>query len=138
MLIEDLKPENIKECVEIYNKYVLDSFFTPEEKELGEREYSERANGIVKNGFPFSVAKDDSGKVTGFAYLDFFNTRSGYRYTAELSVYAADRLSRQSIGGKLLEHIEQKARARGLTNIISVITRENTASCSFHENTAYS
>ncbi len=133
MFIERIKPENIKDCAEIYNRYVLESVFTLEEEALTPDEYAARVRSVEQNGYPFIVAKDERGKVIGFAYLDFFNPRVGYRHTADLSIYVAADCCQLGVGEKMLAHIEEQAKNMGITNIISIITGENEASCCFHE-----
>lgn len=133
MFIENIRPENIRDCAEIYNRYVLESVFTLEEEVLTEDEYKKRVEGVKANNYPFIVAKDDGGKVIGFAYLDFFNPRVGYRHTEDLSIYVSADCRQQNVGGEMLAHIEKLALNMGITNIISIITSENEASCRFHE-----
>ena len=87
--------------------------------------------------FPFLVARDDAGNVAGFAYLSDFNPRSGYRHTADLSIYTAPDLRGVGLGAALLAAIEAEGRKMGITNLISIITDENAASCRFHEKNGF-
>ena len=107
-----------------------------EETELTADQYEARVAGVTEQ-FPFLVARDDAGNVAGFAYLSDFNPRSGYRHTADLSIYTAPDLRGVGLGAALLAAIEAEGRKMGITNLISIITDENAASCRFHEKNGF-
>ena len=107
-----------------------------EETELTADQYEARVAGVTER-FPFLVARDDAGNVAGFAYLSDFNPRSGYRHTADLSIYTAPDLRGAGLGAALLAAIEAEGRKMGITNLISIITDENAASCRFHEKNGF-
>ena len=88
MIITKLEQRDIPGCREIYNYYVKNTSFSLEETELTADQYEARVAGVTER-FPFLVARDDAGNVAGFAYLSDFNPRSGYRHTADLSIYTA-------------------------------------------------
>ena len=80
----------------------------------------------------FLVAEDD-GEVLGYAYLDKFNERSAYRFSADFSIYLSYDRVRRGVGSLLLSEIEKHAKGAGIKNIISIITEENAASVAFHK-----
>ena len=88
MLIADVEKEDIKNCLDIYNYYIQNTVYTLEEAPLTLSEFSARVKEISKN-FPYIVAKNERGEAIGYAYLNYFNERSAYRITANLSVYVA-------------------------------------------------
>ena len=140
VIIRSIQPDDIPACASIYNHYVRTSTFTLEEEELSFPRYEERVQSVLNGGYPFLVAcgdggmHSDSGKtVLGFAYLSEFNPRSGYRRTADLSVYVAADARGCGIGSRMLAGIEQAARECGITQLISIITGENSASLAFHK-----
>lgn len=136
-IIEDLKQEDISSCLEIYNHYIKNTTVTLEEKELSLLEFSSRCNRI-KEMFPYIVIKDkNSNKVLGYCYLDYFNTRSAYRITADLSIYVDKDYLHNHLGKLMLEEIEKRALKQGIFNIISLITSENINSISFHERNGF-
>ena len=71
--------------------------------------------------------------MLGYAYLDQYNDRSAYRYTADVSIYLDEAVTAKGIGGQLLAALEQAAAAQGLRTLVSIITEENTGSLHFHE-----
>ena len=133
MTIEKIREDDIAACLEIYNYYIKETFFTLEEAPLTVEEYAARVHRVMSDGYPFFVARDEAERVVGFAYLDVFNPRSGYRHTADLSIYLHHDLRHSHIGGALLAAAEEAARERNIDNLISIITAENTASIRFHE-----
>ena len=146
MIITRLEQRDIPGCREIYNYYVKNTNFSLEETELTADQYEARVAGVTER-FPFLVARDDAGNVAGFAYLSDFNPRSGYRHTADLSIYTAPDLRGVGLGAVLLAAlchelghyaaIEAEGRKMGITNLISIITDENAASCRFHEKNGF-
>lgn len=136
MKIEKIREEDIAACRNIYNYYVENSFFTLEETALSQEEYVARVRGVTEK-YPFFVARDEDGGVLGFSYLSDFNPRSGYRYTADLSIYVAKDALHRHIGEALYEAAEQAARQMGLRHIISIITSANAASVRFHEKNGF-
>ena len=57
--------------------------------------------------------------------------------TADLSIYTAPDLRGVGLGAALLAAIEAEGRKMGITNLISIITDENAASCRFHEKNGF-
>lgn len=135
MRIRDITENDVKFCADIYNYYVKNSCFTLEEKELSFSEYDKRVKSVIKN-YPFLVAEND-GEIVGFAYLSAFNERSGYRYTADLSVYVKNDCIRAHTGQKLYDEIEKRAGKLGIKNVVSIITQANDASVKFHEKNGF-
>ena len=111
MIITKLEQRDIPGCREIYNYYVKNTNFSLEETELTADQYEARVAGVTER-FPFLVARDDAGNVAGFAYLSDFNPRSGYRHTADLSIYTAPDLRGVGLGAALLAAIEAEELAQ--------------------------
>ncbi len=118
-------------CLAIYNTYILHSTATFEEEPLTLAAFTARLRRITAQ-YPFLVAEED-GLVLGYAYLDQYNDRSAYRYTADVSIYLDEAVTAKGIGGQLLAALEQAAAAQGLRTLVSIITEENTGSLHFHE-----
>jgi phosphinothricin acetyltransferase len=49
-------------------------------------EMGRRRGDVLANGFPYLVAESD-GRVLGYAYVNFFRTRTAYRFSVENSIY---------------------------------------------------
>lgn len=128
--ITTLEKQDIEPCLEIYNYYIENSTATFEEERLTLEQFGERVKGI-SDKYPFVVAKEE-GKVVGYAYLDVFNPRSEYRYTADFSIYIEHGFTSRGLGVALLSEIETRARQAGIKNLISIVTEENEPSEKFH------
>lgn len=131
MIITEISRGDVKDCLDIYNYYIKNTLVSLEECELEFDAFEKRVRRITEK-YPFLVAKNDSGKLLGYAYLDSFNERSAYRISADLSVYLDREQTHSGIGKKLLCAIEEEAKKRGIENIISIITSENLPSVGFH------
>ena len=80
---------------------------------------------------------EEDGVIVGYAYLDSYNSRSAYRYTADLSIYLDPAVRTRGIGSRLLQTIEQEAVQRGFKSLISIITEGNLPSLRFHEKNGF-
>ena len=80
---------------------------------------------------------EESGEVVGYAYLDAYNERSAYRYTADLSIYLARDSLGRGAGASLLAAVERLAEQQGLRNLVAIVTEENEHSLSFHVRHGY-
>lgn len=107
MIITKLEQRDIPGCREIYNYYVKNTSFSLEETELTADQYEARVAGATER-FPFLVARDDAGNVAGFAYLSDFNLRSGYRHTADLSIYTVPGLRGVGLGRRCWRPLRRK------------------------------
>lgn len=119
------------DCLEIYSYYIENTTVTFDEETPTPEEFTDRVKRITES-YPFFVA-DDGNRVVGFAYLDTFNPRSAYRRTADLTIYLAHNTGGRGVGTMLYTVLEDAARARGIANIISLITSDNAASLAFHK-----
>jgi phosphinothricin acetyltransferase len=76
---------------------------------------------------------EDDGKLCGYAYLDHFNGRAAYDWTADLSIYLDPECRGKGYGSSLMKKILELAEKDGYRNVISIITETNQASEQFHE-----
>ena len=132
MEIRRIEENDIAECLKIYNYYVRNTCFSLAEQEMPEEEWCRTVRKVTEK-YPFVVAHDETGAVLGYAYLSAFNERSGYRYTADLSIYVRPDNVHRQVGGRMLERIEALGKEQGIRTLISIITGENAHSIAFHE-----
>lgn len=130
MLIRNFEKADTGDCLAIYSYYVDNTVTTFEEKVPTLEEFEERLTRISSN-YPFLVAVENN-KVIGYAYLDTFNERTAYRYTADFSVYLDKDCCRKGIGSLLYSELEWQAKQYRIKNIISIITAQNEGSLRFH------
>jgi L-amino acid N-acyltransferase YncA len=76
---------------------------------------------------PLIVAERD-GAVIGWARLLGYGEREVYAGIGEVSFYVTGRARGQGLGRRLLQELEQRARALGYWKLIALLFTENTAS----------
>ena len=130
-MIRPVQERDIGALTELYNYYIENTTFTLELEPLSEQAFGERVRAISAR-FPYLVYEEE-GQVLGYAYLNDFNPRGGYRFTVDLSLYILPSARGRGLGRALYAEIEQMAKDRGFCNIISLITSENEASLAFHD-----
>ncbi len=77
---------------------------------------------------PVLVAEDrEAGTMAGWASLNVFNPRPGYRLVAELSVYIDRAYRARGVGSRLLETLLDRARALGYHKVALTAMAHNAA-----------
>jgi L-amino acid N-acyltransferase len=86
-------------------------------------------------GLPIVVAADANRRdsIIGWGALSPYRPSSGYRFTAELSVYVAPAEQGRGIGGRLLSSLCDEAGTRGLHALVASIDSENAPSIGLFE-----
>lgn len=130
-MVRFVEKKDVRSLLAIYNDYIENTTCTLELEPLSVEEFGARVEKIAER-FPYFVY-EENGEILGYAYLNDFNSRGGYRFTADLSLYVAPLARGRGIGRALYEEIERKAKEMGLCNIVSLITAENEASLAFHD-----
>lgn len=116
----------------IYGDACLHGSGTFEEIPPGAEEMNSRRMAIVAKGLPYYVTELD-GVVSAYAYASPFRPRTGYRYTAEDSVYVAPWAKGRGLGGALLTRVIADCEQLGLRQLMAVIGgSENLASIALH------
>ncbi|MGK2964170.1 MAG: N-acetyltransferase family protein [Tepidiformaceae bacterium] len=70
--------------------------------------------------------------VAGFAYLSYYRTKVGYRFTRENTVYIDAGQRRRGIARLLMERLLAEARAHDIHAVVAVIAGENQPSIELH------
>lgn len=120
----------------IYRHYVEDTVITFETEAPGETEMAERFGKLVTLGHPLIIAELD-GRTVGYAYASFYRPRAAYRFTCEDSIYLAQDVVGQGIGGRLLDELLRQCQAVGFRQMIAVITAERANSVRLHEKAGF-
>lgn len=119
MNIENVKPEDAKELLEIYAPYVTDTAITFEYEIPSEEEFEGRIRSIQKK-YPYIKATED-GKILGYAYAACFKDRRAYDWSVETTVYVKEGCKRNGVGRALYEKLEQELKAMGILNMNACI-----------------
>jgi len=132
MDIRPAEPADIPEIQAIYAHHVLHGAGTFEEVPPSIEEIQRRYRAIVERGWSYLVAVNETG-VLGCAYFNAFRGRSGYRYTAEDSIYVREDVRGQGVGKALVQRLLVDAEAAGFRQMIAVIgDSENVSSIGVH------
>jgi L-amino acid N-acyltransferase len=86
-------------------------------------------------GFPVLVAVDagQPGEVIGWGSLSPYRASSGYRFTAEVSVYVAPAAHRCGVGTRLVTELIDRAQAIGMHALVASIDAGNAPSVALFE-----
>ena len=96
-----------------------------------------RFRAIAEAGYPYFVAELD-GRIAGYAYVNAYRTRPGYRFTVENSVYIAPDAQGKGVGRALLDRLIATCRDDGFRLMIAVIGNSaNFASISLHRRAGF-
>lgn len=121
----------------IYGDACLHGTGTFEEVPPGPAAMAERLEAILAKDLPYYVAELD-GRVAGYAYASTFRPRTGYRYTAENSVYIAPWAKGRGLGRVLLTRVIADCERLGLRQLMAVIGgSENAASIALHRSLGF-
>ena len=115
----------------IYNHYVATSEATFDEALVAVDDMARRV-ATVTAAWPWLVAEDD-GAVVGYAYASQWKPRTGYRHTAESTVYLDPAVFGRGTGSALYASLFEALRACGVHCVIAGIALPNPASLSLHE-----
>lgn len=82
--------------------------------------------------YPFLIAETE-GTIIGFACAEPFRPQSGYRHTAELTIYLhPDAAKGTGIGSMLYERLLNELKQRGFHKAVAVLYSENAESLALH------
>jgi L-amino acid N-acyltransferase YncA len=129
-MIRKIEEKDIEACKDLYNWYIEHTAITFETEVLSLQEFRERVHKI-SHRYPYLV-KEEAGKILGYAYLDSFNSRAAYDWTADVSIYLRKESRGKGAGTELFEALIDQAEADGYVNLVSLITEGNEASEKIH------
>lgn len=121
MRIRDATEKDIVPITELYNHYVLNTTISLEEQPSSPAAYLANFQNLQAGNWPFLVLVNaaDEAAVCGFAYAGPFNARSGYRLSAEDSVYLHPDHCGQGHGRTLLDAVCVRLRQDGKRQVLA-------------------
>lgn len=120
---------------EIYNHYVERSTCTFQLEPETEAQRCAWFQGRSAS-HPVIVA-ETAGEVVGWAALSPWNSRRGYAFTAEASIYVRHDMHRKGLGRALLLDLIDRARKAGLHAILGGTCAEQSASLALQESVGF-
>ena len=138
IVIRTIKKKDYKSVLYIYNYHILNSPANFEEKKTTLKKISNLIKIVLSKKLPF-IVYESNNKITGFAYLQQFRVKSGYRFTYENSIYVHPKYMSKGIGNILLKNlIEFSKKNKMIKNIIAVIgDSKNYSSIKIHANNGF-
>lgn len=130
-MIRPATPDDAAAIVAIYNHYVATTVISFEELPVTTEDMAGRIRDVT-TALPWLVHEVE-GRVIGYAYATKWRVRSGYRFSAETSVYLAPGQGGKGIGSALYKTLLDELRAREIHMAIGGIAQPNPASVALHE-----
>jgi L-amino acid N-acyltransferase YncA len=130
MPIRPAREADAAAIADIYRPYVEGSPVSFETEAPHAGEIARRMAGEL---YPWLVAVDEAGGLTGYAYAAAFRTRPAYRFAVETTVYVREGSHARGIGAALYAPLIETLERQGFTQAIAAITLPNEASVRLHE-----
>lgn len=125
-------PSDTAAIAEIYNHYVTQTVVTFEEVPVAAAEIARRIEEVQSASLPWLVAEAER-HVVGYAYATPWKARTGYRFSAEITVYLAPGHGRRGLGSQLYDQLFPLLQARRIHAVMGGIALPNEASVALHE-----
>ena len=129
--IDPVRIEDREAIIDIFNHYVENSFAAYPEKRVPYQFFE--IFWKTAEGYPFLAARDDDGRIMGFAMLRPHNQMAAFSSAAEISYFIAPEYVGLGIGTALLERLLHEAHKMGITTILAGISSLNSNSLAFHK-----
>ena len=131
MLIRDATPGDVPAILGIYNHAVLTTTATADLEPQSLEARADWLKGHEGARLPVYVA-EEGGQVLGWASLNAYKERVGYRFTVEDSIYIAEAHRGRGVGSKLLARLIDAAATLRCHAILAGIDGSNFASLRLH------
>lgn len=130
-MIRNVKLEDSKEIVDIYNYYILNTCVTFDMDKLDSKDMEKKIKEKI-NKDPWIVYEEDN-KILGYAYVGEWRSKAAFNFTKEVTIYLNPVEKGKGIGTKLMDELIKRCKENGINTLISVITVPNDASTYLHE-----
>jgi phosphinothricin acetyltransferase len=130
-MIRNVRIDDAKEIVDIYNYYILNTNITFEIDEINEEEMRRRIVEKTKAN-PWIVYEEEN-KIIGYAYVGEWKSRSAFRFAKEITIYLDVNAKGKGKGSKLMEGLLKECKSYDISTLISIITVPNDISQSLHK-----
>jgi len=115
----------------VYAPYITGTCVTFETEVPPADVFAARAADIMRN-YPYFICQSD-GEIIGFAYASKKGERAAYKYSADVSVYVAEKFHKQGIATKLYAALFEEMTASGIFTAFAGIALPNENSVRLHE-----
>ena len=129
MALRLARPEDAPALLAIYGQYI-NTPVTLEYQLPDEAEFARRISAVLER-YPYLVWEEE-GALLGYAYAHPEQSRAGYQWNAELTVYVRRGREGLGIGTALYGALIPKLREMGLVNLYGVLGLPNPGSEALH------
>jgi len=129
--------EHLPVIREIFNDAILNSTALYEYAPRTEEAMQEWLAIRERANIPVLGIEWEPGVLAGFATWGPFRPRPAYKYSAEHSVYVADRFRGEGVGRQLMQAILEEAKQYGLHMLVAGIDASNVASIALHSSLGF-
>jgi phosphinothricin acetyltransferase len=126
---------NISSALNIYNWYVLNSTATFHLETIPQEEL-ERMVSVGHSKYQSFLILFNN-EVCGFCYLSQFRYKEAYDQSAEITLYLDQNATGKGLGKATLTYLEEIAKENSISNLVAVITADNSISISMFEKYNY-
>jgi len=133
--IVPFEEEYIKDALEIYNYYILNTTATFSIEPIDEDGLRKLAFTGLERFPSFALLEDD--KLIGYSLLNRYKPREAYDRSAETTIYLSKDIQGRGYGSKALAHLEEIAKAFEFHALLGVICSENIASIELFKKFGY-
>jgi L-amino acid N-acyltransferase len=134
--IGDASPQDLAQLLAIYNEVIRNSTAVFSDSEYTLERGRLWFDAKTDSGFPFIVARDDSG-IVGFGSFGEFRAWPGYRHSVEHSVHVRTDRRGQGVGRALLIELKVRATLMHKHVMIAGIDADNAASIGLHQSLGF-
>ncbi len=128
--LEPMTAEHRTAAIDIFNHYIEHSFAAYFEQPVP-YEFHNRWLEMIGR-LPCCVARDEGGRVVGFAFLRPYHPAPTLNRTAEIGYFIHPDHTRRGLGGQMLSHLIELGRRAGVDNLVASISSLNEPSLAFH------
>lgn len=129
-----IKENDFSYIASVYNYYVLNSTATFHTQQLTVEQLQQN----LPNGPKYQTYLIYYNQTPcGYCYIAHWRPREAYNRSAEITLYVEPGFHDKGIGKQTLMFLEKEARKKGISNLLGVITAENTASVSLFKKAGF-
>ncbi|MFO1327187.1 MAG: arsinothricin resistance N-acetyltransferase ArsN1 family B [Rubrivivax sp.] len=136
MPIRPARPDDAADIQAIYAPVVRDTPISFETEVPSVDEMRRRIVDTMRQ-YPWLVALDDAGAVSGYVYAGRYAERLAYRWSVGVTAYVREDCRGRGIGKSLYGALFERLAAQGYCQAYAGITQPNAASVALHESVGF-
>ena len=131
----DLKENDLKTILDIYNYYVVNTTVTFQIKPVSVNEL--KGNIFIGHPLYKSLIIKCDNVICGYCFFTQYRKKEAYNRTAEFGIYLKPEYTGKGIGYQAVSFIEKKAKENGIRVLLAFISGSNKDSINFFERLDY-